>query len=239
MVSQTNPQRVSAQSTVFLVNGDTYRGEWNGANKHGNGIYHYAATGSVYEGEWRNNQRHGYGTFSIKESTPTTTQAGINPMRKVYAGEWACGKRHGRGTHFFKDGSRYDGFWASDARQGFGKMEFANGDVYEGEWKDGKRCGHGILLLGNGDRYEGAWLEDMKDGLGQFIYKYKRQVYDGEWAHDVPKCGTVMDLPPLIGHPPKKHPLPKICLEDPMEVLRTQMNEIQIDRRQRIAASDL
>ncbi|TPX37799.1 hypothetical protein SeLEV6574_g07866 [Synchytrium endobioticum] len=232
-----------ALGTVYLVNGDTYRGEWRGAHKHGAGVYRYGATGSQYEGEWRNNQRHGHGTFSVREPIEPVADAvqastdaaitlvahrrathgvaaGMNPMRKV-------------------DGARYDGDWRDDARHGFGRMEYAGGDVYEGEWRDGRRCGHGVLLLRNGDRYEGGWMDDMKDGHGRYIYKYKRQVYDGEWVRDVPRCGTVVDLPPLAGHAARPIRLPVIGLAGPDDVLSAEMREIQQARKMRMGALDL
>jgi hypothetical protein len=54
------------------------------------------------------------------------------------------------------------------------------------------------------------WLDDQKEGPGKFIYKTKRQAYQGEWAHGMPKCGTLVDLPPLPGSMPKKYPIPEV-----------------------------
>jgi hypothetical protein len=59
------------------------------------------------------------------------------------------------------------------------------------------------------------WFNDLKEGPGRFIYRSKRQVYEGEWAQGVPKCGTIIDLPP----PPRgvrvtKHYLPQVIIKE-------------------------
>eukprot|EP00842_Homolaphlyctis_polyrhiza_P001142 jgi/Hompol1/2028/HPOL_005073-RA len=140
-------------------------------------------------------------------------------LRKVYAGAWYGDKRHGVGTYFYDDGSVYEGHWEIDMKEGWGRMMYANGSVYEGEWHHENRHGQGILLLvtdgfqkrhgtANGDRYEGMWLNNEKEGPGKFVYRSKRQVYEGEWTKDMPKCGTLRDLPPLPGQREKLYPIP-------------------------------
>jgi hypothetical protein len=54
------------------------------------------------------------------------------------------------------------------------------------------------------------WLNDQKEGPGKFIYKTKRQAYEGEWSQGLPKCGTLVDLLPLPGHGPKAYLLPEV-----------------------------
>jgi hypothetical protein len=54
------------------------------------------------------------------------------------------------------------------------------------------------------------WLNDQKEGPGKFIYKHKRQAYEGEWFRGLPKCGTLVDLPHLPGAMPRKYPIPEV-----------------------------
>lgn len=257
---------------VYLMNGDTYLGEWKNNMKHGKGTYTCARTGSVYEGEWKDDRRDGYGTFSVRviptedrdlpsasrSSTPTfsaSSSSSLNrrapfdlgtksntasslallksnrvpesrsgssggsagatddetvfstkktkipkteyPLRKVYAGGWRDDRRSGFGTYFYADGSYYEGEWEGGVKKGWGTMHYRDGSRYDGEWFDEKRHGQGILLLPNQDRYEGMWLNDQKEGPGKYIFKVRRQAYEGEWVQGTPKCGTLVDLPPL------------------------------------------
>ncbi|KAJ3321642.1 MORN repeat-containing protein 3 [Blyttiomyces sp. JEL0837] len=89
-------------------------------------------------------------------------------------------------------------------------------------------------MTANGDRYEGMWLDDQKEGPGKFIYKMKRQMYEGEWSRGLPKCGTLVDLPPLPGQLPRKYPIPEVKLADPRGILERQKLEIQEERMVRM-----
>ncbi|KAJ3053737.1 hypothetical protein HK097_003507, partial [Rhizophlyctis rosea] len=108
------------------------------------------------------------------------------------------------------------------------------GEVYEGEWYDGMRHGQGILVMPNGNRYEGTWFNDLKEGPGKFIYRSKRQCYEGEWAKDMPKCGTLKDLPPLAGTKARTYPIPSLTLADPQKVLDNARESILEDRMHRL-----
>ena len=44
----------------------------------------------------------------------------------------------------------------------------------------------------------GMWLNDQKEGPGKYIYRSRRQAFEGEWVKGMPKCGTMVDLPPQI-----------------------------------------
>ncbi|KAJ3110502.1 18S rRNA maturation protein [Phlyctochytrium bullatum] len=146
--------------------------------------------GDRYLGEWKANKKEG---CSGRAKTPA--------LRKVYAGEWKDDRRHGFGTYYYEDGSYYEGMWADDQKEGWGKMNYADGSVYEGEWHREMRHGQGIYLLR-------MWLDDQKEGPGRFIFKTKRQAYEGEWFRGMPKCGTLVDLLPLPGTMPRKYPIP-------------------------------
>ena len=54
------------------------------------------------------------------------------------------------------------------------------------------------------------WFNDHKEGPGKFIYRVKRQIYEGEWALGLPKCGTLKDLPPITGTLPRTYPIPQV-----------------------------
>ncbi|KAJ3128644.1 hypothetical protein HK098_003851 [Nowakowskiella sp. JEL0407] len=151
-------------------------------------------------------------------------------LKKIYAGGWKDDKKHGMGTYFFDDGSFYEGNWECDMREGWGKMFYTDGSVYEGEWHQEKRHGEGALLLANGDRYEGVWMEDKKEGPGRFIYKSKRQMYEGEWSKGLPKCGKIVDLKPFPGTQPRKYPIPPIKLRDPAGII-VEQRELIIEER--------
>ncbi|KAJ3031225.1 UNVERIFIED_CONTAM: hypothetical protein HDU68_005831 [Siphonaria sp. JEL0065] len=161
-----------------------------------------------------------------KEGASESSQEGLL-LRKVYAGQWKNDKRDGRGTYFYEDGSWYEGLWMEDQKEGWGRMNYVDGSVYDGEWHKEMRHGQGVLLEPSGDRYEGMWLDDQKEGPGKYIYKSKRQLYEGEWSRGLPKCGTLIDLPPLPGQMPKKYPIPEIKLADPSTVLEKQREEIR------------
>lgn len=44
--------------------GGTYRGQWQGLQKEGFGVYKYP-NGSIYQGEWKKNLKSGRGTYSF------------------------------------------------------------------------------------------------------------------------------------------------------------------------------
>ena len=46
--------------------GEEYRGEFLAGERHGRGLYRYAAN-DTYDGEWRNGQRHGEGTYRSED----------------------------------------------------------------------------------------------------------------------------------------------------------------------------
>ncbi|EGF76275.1 hypothetical protein BATDEDRAFT_92863 [Batrachochytrium dendrobatidis JAM81] len=155
-------------------------------------------------------------------------------LRKVYAGAWANDCRHGIGTFFYDLGGVYEGSWQNDMREGWGRMTYPDGSVYEGEWHMENRHGQGILLMANGDRYEGMWLSNEKEGPGKFVYRTKRQVYEGEWTKGMPKCGMLKDLPPLPGQKDRQYAIPQIMLSDPMEILDKERQQIYEERIQRM-----
>ncbi|KAI9222836.1 hypothetical protein BC828DRAFT_377442 [Blastocladiella britannica] len=163
-------------------------------------------------------------------------------MRKVYAGDWAGDQRCGVGTAYYADGGRYEGQWKDNVRCGWGTMYYPDGARYDGEWRADMRHGQGILLLANHDRYEGIFVNDLKEGPGKFFFKQRRQVYEGEWSTDMPKCGTIHDLEARAFHPPAgmvsatagRSRIPVLELQDPDRVLYERRQEIMEERVERL-----
>ncbi|KAL2913101.1 hypothetical protein HK105_207446 [Polyrhizophydium stewartii] len=180
----------------------------------------------------------GGGRHASASDSHDRDDASAVPLRKVYAGAWAADKRHGIGTYFYHDGAVYEGEWQNDMKEGWGRMMYPDGSVYEGEWHHENRHGQGILLLANGDRYEGMWLVNEKEGPGRFVYRTKRQIYEGEWTHGMPKCGTLRDLPPLPGQREKLYPIPPLTLNNPTAILDAQRQLIYDERMQRMMGGD-
>ena len=229
---------VLGNGTYFYAGtGSIYEGEWLDDMRNGYGTFSVpmgkpTITGSssgVNVSEKSNKKT----TSSQRSASPVSSKSGHSHkseeshLRKVYAGEWKNDKREGFGTYYYDDGGCYEGSWENDKKEGWGKMRYADGTIYEGEWHREMRHGQGILLLSwlfiicisytnvscllaNGDRYEGMWLDDFKEGPGKFIYRLKRQAYEGEWVKGLPKCGTIVDLPPLHGTMPRKYPIPAV-----------------------------
>lgn len=81
----------------------------------------------------------------------------------------------------------------ANERSGTGLMEYANGDRFSGEFLRDDRNGPGELIYLNGDVYKGHFSDDMKHGPGRYFYKQSVKVYEGEWAHDNPRCGELRE----------------------------------------------
>ncbi len=158
---------------------------------------------------------------------------------KEYTGDWVDNQRQGLGVFYYTNGNRYEGQWVSNKRHGRGKMNYSNGDIYEGDWVNDERSGPGILICENGNRYEGHWLHDKKEGPGRFYYRSTGKLYVGEWAEDVPRCGTYTDLPKsLVADRGLKPPitedvfeLPSIGLANANEVLVSAMSAVRKERQ--------
>jgi hypothetical protein len=190
----------------------------------GRGTHIYKRTNYIYEGQWEHDERCYYGILSAPSRTPSldskkdskSTDSLVKEIlssstkkpntknfkelepgyRKLYAGDWKHDVRCGVGTSYYPDGARYEGEWQDNVRCGWGTMYYADGSRYDGEWRDDMRHGQGILLLPNFDRYEGIFVHDKKEGPGKFFFKQKKQIYEGEWSEDMPKCGALRDMHP-------------------------------------------
>jgi len=50
----------------MFENGDIYKGQFKGGERHGTGLCKFAATGAIYKGEWREDRPMGIGIlFSL------------------------------------------------------------------------------------------------------------------------------------------------------------------------------
>ena len=80
---------------------------------------------------------------------------------------------------------------------------FVKQNVFMSSWKASLKV---RKRAANHDRYEGMWMNDLKEGPGRFIYKTRKQIYEGEWALGSPKCGSLRDMEgspdPTSGHSP-------------------------------------
>lgn len=186
--------------TIFMPNGDQYRGEWKDNLKDGRGVQVWKS-GLKYDGEWRQNMRHGYGLLLKKH--PATRK-----MLLLYKGEWKNDKKDGRGLYYYSSSSAYSGLWVGGCRCGYGEMIYNNGDVYKGEWLRDKPNGKGVLYMKNGNVYEGEMMDGMKHGHGMFHYKDRQTVYEGFWVKDVAKCGT------LYKNTQHTNTVPQVMLQD-------------------------
>jgi len=272
-------------ATVYMMNGDTYFGEWKDNLKHGHGTYNYYKTKRVYDGEWAFDKRNGEGMLSIREDDPlydpklnepkddikkknimdgyydilkhgiqdemeSKSINNLNPKnlknnskmkyRKLYVGQWMDDKFNGYGTYYYNDGIKeyYEGYWENGMNEGWGVMHYKDGSYYEGEWHKKLRHGKGLLMLKNGDCYEGMWMNGEKEGPGKFIYKSKRQMYEGQWSNGIPKCGTIVDISELPIYPKRKYPIPPCELKNPDRVLQKEYKELTLARLKKIYGDD-
>ena len=57
----------------------------------------------------------------------------------------------------------------------------------------------------NGNEYVGEWRNDLKEGKGQFFYRDRGMVYEGEWVKGVAQCGVIG---PIDEQGPATNPIP-------------------------------
>eukprot|EP01029_Cantina_marsupialis_P018365 TRINITY_DN4210_c0_g1_i1.p1 TRINITY_DN4210_c0_g1~~TRINITY_DN4210_c0_g1_i1.p1 ORF type:complete len:345 (-),score=121.40 TRINITY_DN4210_c0_g1_i1:177-1211(-) len=216
------------KETEFFATG-AYTGEWENNKKAGFGVQTWP-NGCKYEGMWSNGKRHGKGTYWVSEG---------KDLRKQYTGEWQNGLKHGSGVMFYQSGGRYEGKFERGRRHGRGIMMYSNGDVYEGEWAEGKRSGLGLLKMGTGDVYRGHWFQDKREGSGVLFHITTRKMYQGEWCHDVAKCGVLEDIPEGLNvfdqflmddDADYEFEIPKLGLKDADAVLESAAAEVEVER---------
>ncbi|CAJ1939121.1 unnamed protein product [Cylindrotheca closterium] len=119
--------------------GDTYTGEFQLHERHGEGEYVWETEecndGSrierYYTGNFESNQRHGFGVFTWK------TLVGEKENLSVYKGMYHHGKRQGQGvyTNMFL---KYSGQWFQDFYHGMGRLEVFNEHIHRGNFRMGQ-----------------------------------------------------------------------------------------------------
>jgi serine/threonine protein kinase len=179
--------------------GYRYEGQFSNDEKHGTGVYTFAADGYKYEGEWSHNTQHGIGiaTYPDGDSYMGEFKDGQKHGRGkinfitggLYEGEFALGAHHGLGTAVYENGDQYAGIWVRGKPEGMGTASYTNGNIYEGTWKDGKKDGFGILKVTNaGQMYEGGWSKGVQHGKGVTTLADGRRIEgtweDGLWEGD-------------------------------------------------------
>jgi hypothetical protein len=104
-------------------NGETYTGNFQDNQRHGNGTYKYKSK-NIYTGDWLNDQRHGNGRMTYQNGD-------------IYTGNWHNGTRHGNGTLTYQDGNTYTCEWHNGTRHGNGTITYKNGSTDTGTWHNG------------------------------------------------------------------------------------------------------
>ena len=108
------------------------------------------------------------GSYSTSKSTSDEVHA-IPPPESGYGS-------------FYYEYAKYTGHFENYKRNGYGVLMAAKDTLYAGEWKDDLYHGKGISF--EGGRYEGYFVNGKKEGLGKYVSKYGRLVYDGAWKDD-------------------------------------------------------
>lgn len=213
------------RATVYIPSGkrnNTYKGQWTNGKKEGFGTLLTKLT--KYEGGWANGMRDGEGTYW----TRATEQS---EWVRQYKGCWREDLKHGYGICWHTNGDVYEGYFADGMRSAMGKLFKANGDRIEGQFKSDMVHGWATLYCSNGDRFEGQWVMNMREGLGNFFYVKRQQIYRGEWHKDVAKFGVIEDMPSKETNATSSF-LPQLRLENPNRVLEKQKAELD-DKRSR------
>ena len=140
-----------------------YVGEIKNAKRHGKGKMSYE-NGNSYDGEWESDNFHGNGTY-LNDTDSYEGQWVNGGLRKgtlvwcsgeEYVGECWCGVPHGKGCYSFRNGDEYTGEWDNFVKRGHGKFTWANGDYYIGDWLDNEFHGKGLLFK-DGIKSQGIW----------------------------------------------------------------------------------
>ncbi len=113
--------------------------------------------------------------------------------------------------------------------------------MYVGEWVSGHKRGYGVQQYSNGDLFMGLWMDDSREGLGKFYHRSIGRKFEGEFKHNLPKCGSMAPITPdekenlFVQYPPPsdfvekaeevndlgtvKSSLPKLQLKQPNKVV--------------------
>ena len=118
--------------TLYLKNGDIYKGQISLGRVTGFGKYTFAPDqgqrGEFYEGNFKDGVRHGNGTHVWKNG-------------HVYVGNFESGSSTATGTHLFSNGDMYIGGLRGNQFDGYGVFTLKNGTRISGVWKDDQLLG--------------------------------------------------------------------------------------------------
>jgi len=147
-VSASEGNAPEEYQSMTYDDGSTYKGQLNGTQRHGYGIWQSAST--QYEGQWKEDMQHGRGSQKWQD-------------RRSYSGEFQSGKFWGQGKMIWhsQGGMQvYEGEYMDDMKHGHGKFVWADGRAYDGEWRKGKRHGKGMYLNARREQRMGIWADD-------------------------------------------------------------------------------
>lgn len=212
------------RATIYVPTGsgkNTYKGQWAKGRKEGFGEHITPTT--KYCGNWKGGMRDGEGTLWVRKDSNSE-------WVRVYKGQWKEDRKHGRGINWYANGDVYDGFFDNGVRSTIGALFLTNGDRVEGQFKNDMIDGWATLHCKNGDWFEGHWAENLREGPGIWYYESRKQCYRGEWHKNVPRCGTIEDMPEKESSSVSSF-LPRVELRDFRGVLDKEKRALDERRR--------
>jgi len=135
--------------------GKTYKGEVQGLQKHGKGVF--SCDDFLSDGNWMNGKKCGTGILRYKDGS-------------IFEGEWFEDQVLGFATLTRINGDVYKGEW-TDLYRGSGIIDFTNGDEFIGSWwLAGSEENKEIMVIKNGSHKE----------KGKSLNKEEEKSYEGE-----------------------------------------------------------
>ena len=185
--------KANGQGEIVYKDGSRYKGGWQDACWHGEGVY-LAPNDSIY-GYWENgllngdvyckNKNYTY-VGEVYNGLPDGIGRFLSNDGSYYNGSWVGGKRNGWGDMILTsyNSDSYTGEWEDDEFEGVGKYVFGEtGAYYDGEWHKGLQHGSGKYVCADYE-YIGDWEEGFMSGQGMITYINNKDVYEGDFLEN-------------------------------------------------------